>query len=450
MIELSLLGAVFIGIAVLLVLILFFRIPAFIALLISSITVGFAAGMDPIAAMESVTIGMGGTLGLVATLVGLGAMFGAILEHSGGAQAIANYMTSKLGENRSPLAMMISGFVIAIPVFFDVAFIILVPVVYALQRKTGRSLLAFAIPLLAGLAVTHAFIPPTPGPIAVAEIIEVDLGWVILAGFIAGIPTAIIAGLIFGRYIEKKIHLTAPESDDTEPAEIKFPDARLIMSIIALPILLILANTLVSTEIIQLGDSGLGHFFNTTLAWVGHPFSALIIANLAAWYALGIRRGVSKETLFKITSRSMAPAGTIILLTGAGGAFKQMLVDTGAGEMIAQAMESAGFPIIVFGFLAAMAVRLLQGSATVSMITAAGLVSPLLVTGSFSGLELASIVVAIAAGASTLSHVNDSGFWLVSQYLGMSEKQTFLSWSMMTTLVALSGFLMAVVIYLLA
>ena len=443
--DYQLLLAVLGGIIVLLTLILKLRIPAFIALLIASISAGLFAGMDPATIIDTVKKGMGGTLGFVATVVGLGAMFGAILEHTGGAQRIAGFLLDKFGIKNSPLAMVLAGFLIAIPVFFDVAFIILVPMVYALQRKTGKSLLLYAIPLLAGLAITHSFIPPTPGPIAVADLIDASLGWVILIGFIVGIPTALVSGILFGKYIAKQIHIVAPEADlETNQATDKNQSIGLIFAIIGLPIVLILMGTFVESGLIILEQQ----FLVETIQLLGHPFTALILANIAAWYLMGRRQGLSKENLFDITSKSMAPAGTIILLTGAGGVFKQVLVDTGAGSMIATSLTEIGFPLIVFGFLAAALVRIIQGSATVAMITGAGLVAPLLEGQSIADPKLACLVIAIASGASILSHVNDSGFWLVSQYLGLSEKQTFRSWTMMTTILAFTGFVSACLLWM--
>ncbi len=444
MIQTTLILAVVAGIAVLLFLILRLKINAFIALLIGSITVGVIAGLDAKQIMDTIKNGMGNTLGFVATVVGLGAMFGAILETSGGAKTIANYMIAKFGINKSPAAMVISGFLIAIPVFFDVAFIILVPMIYALQRKTGKSLLLYAIPLLAGLAITHAFIPPTPGPIAVADIIGADLGWVILVGFLVGVPTALVSGLLFGKHIAKKIHVIAPSEVKVEQ-QTALPPIGLTMAIIVVPIFLILLNTILS-------NLNLGAEYEVVLniiALLGHPFSALLIANFLAWYFFGIRRGYSKEDLFKITSKSLAPAGTIILLTGAGGVFKQVLTDTGAGALLATSLSTIGFPVLAFAFISAAIVRIVQGSSTVAMITAAGLVSPLLIAASLSPLQLACMVVAIASGASIFSHVNDSGFWLVGQYLGITEKQTFKSWTMMTTILAFCGMATVSIIYLL-
>ncbi len=437
MIDYTLITAVLIGIAVLLLLILKFRMQAFIALLIASILVGVIAGMEPLAIIKTMQEGMGNTLGFVAMVVGLGAMFGAILEHTGGAEALAKYLLHKFGEKRASWALMLTGFFVAIPVFFDVAFIILVPLIYSLQRTTKKSLLLYGIPLLAGLAVTHAFIPPTPGPVAVANILKADLGWVIAFGFMAGLPAAIVSGPLFGKYIAKKIHVEAPVLDDAGTDQSTYPAVGLIVSIIGIPILLIVGNTLLNSPLtsgLQLSDT-----LKSWLQMIGHPFSALILANVIAWYVLGVARGVTNTKLLNITTKSMGPAGLIILLTGAGGVFKQMLVNTKTGEMLANYFAEQGVSILMFAFLAAVLVRILQGSSTVAMITAAGLTAPLLAMNA-SEIDKALLVIAIASGASILSHVNDSGFWLVSKYLGLDEKQTFKSWTVMTTILALVGF----------
>jgi Gnt-I system low-affinity gluconate transporter len=332
---------------------------------------------------------------------------------------------------------MLTGFFVAIPVFFDVAFIILVPVIYMLQRKTKKSLLLYGIPLLAGLAATHAFVPPTPGPVAVADILKADLGWVILFGFIAGLPAAILSGPVFGNFIGKKIFIEAPAVEELKTESENYPWIGLIIGIIGIPIFLIVFNTFLTSPILP------ANFISPNVKkWVqmiGHPFSALILANLIAWYFLGIKRGTGKETLFKITGKSLAPAGIIILLTGAGGVFKEMLIKTGSGDMLANYFSSLGFSIFFFAYLSAALVRMLQGSATVAMITAAGVTAPLMST-AISEMDKALLVIAIASGASILSHVNDSGFWLVSKYLGLNEKQTFKSWTVMTTILSLTGF----------
>lgn len=443
MIDSTLLIAVFAGIVVLLTLILRFKMQAFIALLISSILVGIIAGMPPMEIINTMKDGMGNTLGFVATVVGLGAMFGAILEHSGGAGALARYLIGKAGEDKTSWALTATGFLVAIPVFFDVAFIILVPLIYSLQRTTKKSLLLYGIPLLAGLAITHTFIPPTPGPVAVADILKADLGWVILFGFIVGIPTAIVCGPIFGKYIAKKIYLEAPPAEITEPKEDKLPSVGMIVTIIGIPIVLIVLNTLINSP---LGESwGVSETARSWMQMIGHPFTALIIANLIAWYFLGLKRGIAAATLQRITTKSMEPAGIIILLTGAGGVFKEMLINTGSGEMLANYFAEKGLPLLLFAFIVAALVRILQGSATVAMITAAGVTAPILQ--SVQGeMDKALLVIAIASGATILSHVNDSGFWLVAKYLGMTEQQTFRSFTLMTTILALVGFTLVSII----
>lgn len=436
MLDWGLLGAVVVGIILLLVLILKFRIQAFISLLISSITVGLIAGLPPAEIIDTIQEGMGSTLGFVATVVGLGAMFGAILEYSGGAEALAKSLIKRFGDEKAPWALTFTGILVAIPVFFDVAVIILVPIVYALQRKSGRSLLYYAIPLIAGLGAAHVFIPPTPGPVAVADILNADLGWVIILGAIAGIPSAVVAGPIFSKYLSKKLYIEAPEIDEDIVEHDQLPSLGMIVSIIGTPIVLIVANTIINGPVLP--DDFVPRSISNVFELIGHPFSALIIANLIAWVLLGLKRGKTKDELLDIMTKSMAPAGIIILLTGAGGVFKQTLVNTGTGEMLATFFADKGFGILIFAYFAAVLIRVLQGSATVAMITAAGLTAPLLLD--VSVMEASLTVIAIAAGATILSHVNDSGFWLVSKYLGLDEKQTFQSWSVATTILSVTGF----------
>ncbi|MDP3392611.1 GntP family permease [Sediminibacterium sp.] len=442
--------SVFAGIACLLILVLYFKFPAFIALLMASIVTGILAGLSAQKMIATIQEGMGSTLGFVATIVGLGAMFGAILEKSGGADAIARYLINKAGQNKSPLALGFTGLIISIPVFFDVAFILLIPIIYAIQKNTQKSLLLYAMPLLAGLAFGHAFIPPTPGPIAVAEIIGAEMGWVILTSILIGIPTVILCGVLFGKFIAKRIHIKAPEQDLTvrnadSIDHTHLPSFRLTIGIVFMPIILILLNTCFNAGLFIINNT----FVKQLIALLGHPFSALIIANIAAWILLGIKNGYSASELSKISIQSMAPAGAIILVTGAGGVFKQVLVNTGSGKLLAELLLNAGFSIVLFAYLAAAIIRLLQGSATVAMITASSLLAPLLVAGMYSPIQMASLVAAIAAGASIFSHVNDSGFWLVKQYLGLTEKQTFQSWSLMTLLLSIiAGILASLIFYI--
>jgi Gnt-I system low-affinity gluconate transporter len=269
--------------------------------------------------------------------------------------------------------------------------------------------------------------------VAVADILDADLGWVIVFGFAVGIPTAIITGPLFGKYIAKRIHAIAPSSFKNVGDDLPKPPVAMVLTIIGLPILLIVFNTVLNSP---MGESWVNDTVKNWMGMIGHPFTALILANLIAWYVLGVRRKAAKSTLLEVSAKSMAPAGIIILVTGAGGVFKEMLITTGIGNMLAEYFAGVGLSILFFAFIVAALVRILQGSATVSMITAAGVTAPLL-SDTGSDIEKALLVIAIASGATILSHVNDSGFWLVSKYLGLSEKQTFMSWTVMTTVLAL-------------
>ncbi|MCF6358700.1 MAG: GntP family permease, partial [Draconibacterium sp.] len=331
------------AVAVLLFMVLKLKISAFISLLITAIYVGIVAGMPLQDITKSIQDGMAGTLGFVATVVGLGAIFGQMLESSGGAESLAHSLIKKFGTDKASWAMVITGFIVAIPVFFDVGFIILVPIIYALSRDSKRSLLYYGIPLLAGLAVTHSFIPPTPGPVAVADIINAQLGWVILLGAIIGFPTAIIAGPIFGKYIAKKIYILPPKefenSSEKKYDENNLPSFLLIAVIIAVPLFLILINTFTGLAIDKqiISQSGI----TDILEFLGHPFSALIIATLLATYFLCFKRGMSKQKILDLSTKALGPAGIIILITGAGGVLKQVLVDSGIGTIMAESMANS-------------------------------------------------------------------------------------------------------------
>jgi Gnt-I system low-affinity gluconate transporter len=441
--EASLLLAVIAGAIVLLFLLLKLRLPAFIALLIASISTGLLSGMSTTQVLQTVQDGMGGTLGFVATVVGLGAIFGGILEQTGGARVIAQRLLHWFGESRAPYAMMITGFLVSIPVFFDVGIIILFPLIQALHRRTGKSLIHYALPLLAGLAVTHACIPPTPGPIAVAEIIGASPGWVILMGVLIGLPMAYCGGILYGRYLGDRLYVTT-ESVQGEPLvqDDQVPSFTTITAILLTPVVLMVIAAV--TDQTYEGNGG----FYSAISFVGHPFTALIIANLLAWYLLGRRSGLTVDALTKITTKSLYPAGIIILVTGAGGVYKQTLIDTGAGEMIAMSLQSIGLPIVVFAFLASALIRILQGSATVAMITAGGLVAPLLATYSLSPVQLATLVISISSGATLMSHLNDSGFWLVKEYLQLNEKDGFRTWTAASTIIGLVGGSLATIAFL--
>jgi len=429
------------GVALLLLLVLKARINAFISLLITAIFVGILAGMPLKEVTAAIQKGMGETLGFIAVVVGLGAIFGQILESSGGAHALANYMLKKFGQGRASWAMMITGFIVAIPVFFDVGLIIFIPIIYALGRDTGKSLLYYGIPLLAGLAVAHSFIPPTPGPVAVSEIIGADLGWVIMFGLMLGLPTAVIAGPLFGKFISGKIKIDSPsmvngEVDD-EASRSGLPSFWLILVLIVTPLLLIVISTMASI-LIKNGTLNTS-IITDILIFIGHPFSALIIATLLAIWLLGIRRGMSRDRIMSLSTKALGPAGIIILVTGAGGVLKEVLVESGIGTILANSVAGTALSPILLAWIIAALVRVTQGSATVAMITAAGIIAPILPVFGLDAPNMALIVIAISSGATIASHVNDSGFWLVSKYFGMNEKQTLQSWTVMETIISLCG-----------
>lgn len=426
-----------------------FRLSAFIALLITSIFVGILAGMPLSSISQSIQDGMGGTLGFVATIVGLGAIFGQLLESSGGARSLAHFLIGKFGKGKASWALTVTGFIVGIPIFLDVGFIILIPIVYALTRDSGKSILFYAIPLLAGLAVGHSMIPPTPGPIAVAEILDVDLGLVVLFGVITGIPCAILAGPLFGRFIAGKIYVPAPPeiseiNSDSKSPEV-LPPFGMIAAIISTPLLLIVMSTFIKlgTEKGVIGST----LFTDILIFVGHPFTTLIIATLMA-IMLCIKRKMPGQTILDLSTKALGTAGIIILVTGAGGVLKQILVDSGIGVILAESIAESSIPLILLAWTLSALVRITQGSATVAMITAAGIMAPILPVMNLTQVHTALIVIAIAAGATILSHVNDSGFWIVNKYLGMSEKQTLQSWTVMETIIAVTGLLVTLLLSL--
>ncbi len=423
------------GILLLLFLVIRMRVAAFVALLLVSVLVGLGADMPGNEIVDSIRNGMGGTLGFVAVVVGLGAILGSLLEACGGIDVIAQTIIGKLGENRAQWGLGLTGFIVAIPVFFDVALIILLPLVYGLSQKSGRSLLYYATPLLAGLAVTHSFVPPTPGPIAVADLLNADLGWVIVFGALAGIPSMILAGPLFGRYLAQRIHVDPPASftEMTDRKHDKGVSFGQVSTVILLPLLLIMASTVSPLWL------GAEHKATAILSFLGHPFIALLIATLLAMGLLGRIDGFDKDDILAVANKGLEPAGVVILITGAGGAFKQLLIDSGVGDVLADIVADSQMPLVFLAFMIAALTRIAQGSATVAMITAAGLMAPITATQNLSPMMLALLVIATSSGATILSHVNDSGFWLVSRYLGINERDTLRSWTVLTTIIALTG-----------
>ncbi|GBD02474.1 Low-affinity gluconate transporter [bacterium HR18] len=440
----ALTGLALLAVAVLLLLVLWMRVHAFVALMLTSLLTALLGGIPADRIADVLREGMGSTLGYIAVVIGLGAMIGEMLQQSGGTARIAQSLLKRFGEHRAPWALALTGFLVAIPVFFDVALILLLPLVYSLAHRTGRSLLYYALPLAAGIAVAHSFIPPTPGPVAVAGLLGADLGWVILFGVITGLPATIVGGIWFGRWMAGRLHVPVPLHLFAEPAapEQPMPSFGQAVGVILLPLGLILLGTAASAFLPQ------EHMLRPWLRLLGHPFTALVLGTLWTFYVLGLRLGYPMRTVQQCATKALEPTGLILLVTGAGGVLSRVLVETGVGQAMAEALAATRLPVIVLAFGIALAVRIAQGSATVSMVTAAGLIAPLLQAGTYAQPMLALVTLAIAAGATACSHVNDSGFWLISRYLDLSEADTLRVWTVLETILGLSGLAAALLLSL--
>ena len=433
--------AAIIGLALLLVLIIKFKVHAMLSILIGAIAIGLIAGMPFEEIVTAVDDGIGNTLKGIALLVGLGSMFGAILEASGGAQTLAVTMVKKFGDEKAAWALGITGLVISIPVFFDAGLIILIPLAFSLAKRTKKSSLFYAIPLLAGLAVGHAFIPPTPGPVLVATMLNVELGWVILVGVCCGFFAMIVAGPVWGAVCGKKFYVPVPDqiANQKDIDESKLPSFASVVTIIMIPLVLIILKSVAG---VVPALAGVAPLFN----FLGQPFAALLIATLAAMFILGTRHGYTMPELEKILTKSLEPTGLILLVTACGGVLRYILQYSGLGEIIGNAVASINLPIVVVAFLVAALVRICVGSATVAMTMAAGIVAAMPEIASLSPMYLACVVAAVAGGATVCSHFNDSGFWLVRSLIGLDEKTTLKTWTIMETLVGGTGFIVALII----
>ena len=433
--------AAIIGLALLLVLIIKFKVHAMLSILIGAITIGPIAGMPFEEIVTAVDDGIGNTLKGIALLVGLGSMFGAILEASGGAQTLAVTMVKKFGDEKAAWALGITGLVISIPVFFDAGLIILIPLAFSLAKRTKKSSLFYAIPLLAGLAVGHAFIPPTPGPVLVATMLNVELGWVILVGVCCGFFAMIVAGPVWGAVCGKKYYVPVPDqiANQEDIDESKLPSFASVVTIIMIPLVLIILKSVAG---VVPALAGVAPLFN----FLGQPFAALLIATLAAMFILGTRHGYTMPELEKILTKSLEPTGLILLVTACGGVLRYILQYSGLGEIIGNAVASINLPIVIVAFLVAALVRICVGSATVAMTMAAGIVAAMPEIASLSPMYLACVVAAVAGGATVCSHFNDSGFWLVRSLIGLDEKTTLKTWTIMETLVGGTGFIVALII----
>ena len=454
-----LIGVLIGAVALLLVLIIVFRLQAFLALLITSALTAIVAGIPITDIPTLIKDGMGSNLGFIAVIIGVGAIFGAMLEHSGGAQRLARGLLKLFGEKRAPWAMLLTGFIVSIPVFFDVGLVIVSSILFSLTKKTGKSLLFFGLPLAGAMATTHAFVPPTPGPAYVAYDLGVNMGTMIMVGIAIGLPTSILATII-GVKMGSKLFIPVPEALDIveEKDEKDLPNFGLVAFIIALPIFLILLGTGIERFFLAKGiPEGLelgaynaelakrvreAPFVYQLVAFCGKPMIALIIGTLVALIFLGVFRGVSREKLLDLSTKSLGPAGIIILITGAGGVFKTILKETGIAEALKTVFGNE-MPLVVVAFLLALVIRVAQGSATVAMVTTSALVGTMAANGEYTSVQMALVVIAIASGSTALSHVNDSGFWIVNRYYGMTVKDTLRSWTVLTTIIGITGFLLA-------
>lgn len=437
-----LVAAAVIGLVILLVLIIRFKVHAMISILVGAISIGLIAGMPAAQIINAVNDGIGNTLKGIALLVGLGSMFGAILEVSGGAQTLAVTMVRRFGDEKAAWALGITGLVIAMPVFFDAGLIILIPLAFSLAKRTKRSSLFYAIPLLAGLAVGHAFIPPTPGPVLVATMLGVDLGWVIMVGIFCGVFAMIVAGPIWGSFCGKKYNVPVPEhvANQADFDESKLPAFGTIVSIILIPLLFIILDSIFG--VVLPADNAIVQLF----AFLGEPFVALLIATIVAMLVLGLKHGYTMEELEKVMTKSLEPTGLILLVTACGGVLRYTLQYSGLGDVIGAAVASMNLPLVVLAFFVAVLVRISVGSATVAMTMAAGIVAAIPGISELSPLYLACVTAAIAGGSTVCSHFNDSGFWLVKSLVGLDEKTTLKTWTVMETLVGVIGFLVALAV----
>lgn len=440
------------AVLVLLFLIIRLRMHAFVALILISLLTALATGLPIGDIVPTLVDSFGSTLGSVALLVGLGAMLGALLEYSGGAEVLARSLIERFGEHRAPLALGVAALVFGFPIFFDAGLVVLLPIVFTVARRLGGSVLLYALPVAAAFAVMHAFVPPHPGPVAAGDLLNADLGLVLLAGLVIGLPTWYLGGYLYGTFVGKRIDLPVPntfggDSDDesgpTTDENDTPPTLGTILGVLAIPLVLIFMNTGLST----LGTAGIvpeEAAVVQALIALGQTPIALLVSVLVALWLLGWRRGTDQGRLERLLNDCLAPVCAIILITGAGGMFGGVLRASGIGEALASTLESVGLPVIVAAFVIAVCLRVAQGSATVSLITTAGLVAPLLENdASVTAIDGALVVIAIAAGATVLSHVNDSGFWLVGRFLGMDEKTTLRTWTVMVTILGTIAFAFA-------
>ncbi|MFI8220643.1 GntP family permease [Streptomyces sp. NPDC085932] len=424
--------AVLAGIAVIVLLITKFKLHAFLALTIGSLALGAIAGAPLDKVLTSFSTGLGSTVAGVGVLIALGAILGKMLADSGGADQIVDTILDRAGGRSMPWAMVLIASVIGLPLFFEVGIVLLIPVVLMVAKRGNYSLMRIGIPALAGLSVMHGLVPPHPGPLVAIDAVGADLGVTLALGVLVAIPTVIIAGPVFSKYAARWVDVPAPEkmipqraSEDLE----KRPGFGATLFTVLLPVILMLAKALVDI-VVDDPENAVQRVFDV----VGAPMIALLASVLVGIFTLLRPAGFSKERISPLVEKSLMPIAGILLIVGAGGGFKQTLIDTGVGQMVLDISEDWAIPALLLAWLIAVVIRLATGSATVATVSAAGLVAPL--AADMSTTHAALLVLAIGAGSLFFSHVNDAGFWMVKEYFGLSVGQNIKTWSVMETIIS--------------
>ncbi len=421
------------GIATIVLLIVWLKVHPFLSLMGGSAVMALAAGVPYTEVFKSFTTGLGSTLGGVGVLIILGSIVGTLLVSSGGADVIVDTILSKTPLQRVPWAMALIAFVVGIPLFFEVGVVILIPVVMFAARRAKVPVILFGIPALAGLSALHGLVPPHPGPLIAISALGANLGLTLGLGLIVAIPCVIISGPLLGKMMAKWVpHPAREEFLGHSPAEgARRPGFGASLTVILLPVALMLAATIAELSVAKENPIG------AVVAYIGTPLIALSVTTVLAMFVFGYNLGKSLTEVGKEVGQAFAPIAGILFIVGAGGGFKQTLVDSGIGDMLAQAMAQAAVPVLLAAWLVAVVIRLATGSATVATITASGIMAPLAV--GLSPTHTALMVLAIGAGSVFLSHVNDAGFWMVKEYFGFSVGETFKTWSLMETVLSVTG-----------
>jgi GntP family gluconate:H+ symporter len=424
------------GIALIVVLITLVKLHPFLALIFGGLTVGLVAGEDLIKVLKSFSDGFGSTAASVGILIALGAMFAKLLADSGGADQIVDTIVGHASPRMLPWAMALVGAIIGLPMFFEIGLVLLIPVIYLVSRRSQLSLITVGIPALAGLSAMHGFVPPHPGPLTAIGLLNADLGLTLALGVAVAVPTIILAGPLFGKLAGRWVVVEAPDTFDAdqfaEGAERRRPSFGITLFSVLLPVALMLGKALADI-IIDDEKNLLQRIFDS----LGTPLVALLIAVIVGMFTLGRGAGMGRDEITKVIESGLPPVAGIILIVAAGGGFKQVLVDTGIGTLLADWAKGAHMSVIVLAWLIAVLIRLATGSATVATITASSLILGL--TEGLPPGQLSLVVLAVGAGSLFFSHVNDAGFWLVNQYFRLTVLQTIKTWSIMETVLSVSG-----------